>query len=101
MTKLRIITREFREVQEAGGMTMDIFIDGKQTTVKAIPVISFIIGDCKGNDLLCLRKGGHHPKMKGMCRDCNIAPDSGDDTCIGGPLLCQFLKKSDIENKTV
>ena len=94
------IFREFREVQEAGGMTMDIFIDGKQTTVKAIPVISFIIGDCKGNDLLCLRKGGHHPKMKGMCRDCNIAPDLGDNTCVGGPLLCQFLKKSDIENKT-
>ena len=38
--------------------------------------------------------------MKGMCRDCNIAPNLGDETCTGGPLLCQFLKKSDIENKT-
>ena len=93
------IFRESREVQEVGGMTMDIFIDGKKTTVKAFPVISFIIEDCKHNDHLCLRKGGHHPKMKGMCRDCNIAPNLGDETCIGGPLLCQFLKKSDIENK--
>ena len=47
-------------------------------TVIAIPVIQFIIGDCKGNDLLCGRKGGHHLNMKGLCRDCNIAPKDGD-----------------------
>ena len=68
--------------------------------VSAVPIIAFIIGDCKGNDLLCLQKGGHHLKMKGLCRDCNIVPDDRDNTCIGGPLVCQFLKKSDIVGKT-
>ena len=82
-------------------LLMDLNIGGKVTQVRAVPVVAFMIGDCKGNDLLCLQKGRHHLKMKGLCRDCNIAPDDdGDNTCIGGPLICQFLKKSDITGKT-
>ena len=94
------IFKEFKEIQDAGGILLDLEFDGKKTRVRAVPVIAFIIGDCKGNDLLCLRKGGHHVKMKGLCRDCNISPDDGDETCIEGPLICQFLKKSDVTGKT-
>ena len=38
--------------------------------------------------------------MKGLCRYCNISPENGDETCIDKPLLCQFIKKVDVENKT-
>lgn len=95
------IFKEFnKEIQEAGGMLlMDLNIGGKVTQVCDVPIVSFMIGDCKGNDLLCLQKGGHHLKMKGLCCDCNITPDDGDNTCIGGPLICQFLQKSDITGK--
>ena len=69
-------------------------------TVIAVPVIQFIIGDCKGNDILCGRKGGHSLLMPGLCRDCNIHPSEGDNTCINKPLLCQYITKLDIEGKT-
>ena len=94
------IFKEFKDIQDAGGILLDLEFDGKKTRVRAVPVIAFIIGDCKGNDLLCLRQGGHHVKMKGLCRDCNISPDDGDNTCIDQPLICQFLKKSDVTGKT-
>ena len=38
--------------------------------------------------------------MKGLCRDCNITPDYGDNTCIDGPLLCQYITKNDVEGKS-
>ena len=46
------------------------------------------------------RKGGHALTMKGLCRDCNISPEDGDNTCIDRPLLCQYITKNDIENRT-
>ena len=65
---------------------LDFGTYGKHEVI-AIPFIQFIIGDCKGNDTLCSRKGGHALNMKGLCRDCNISPENGDDTCIDRPLL--------------
>lgn len=65
-----------------------------------MPVIQFIIGDCKGNDLLCGRKGGHSLKMKGLCRDCNISPDDGDDACLNEPLKCSFITQEQVDGKT-
>ena len=65
-----------------------------------MPVIQFIIGDCKGNDLLCGRKGGHSLKMKGLCRDCNISPDDGDDACLNEPLKCSFVTQEQVDGKT-
>ena len=38
--------------------------------------------------------------MKGLCRDYNISPGDGDETCIDRALLCQYLTKIDIENKS-
>ena len=60
----------------------------------------FIIGDCKGNDLLNGRKGGHSLLMNGLCRDCDISPDDGDDTCIEKELICNFIRKEDVEGKS-
>ena len=38
--------------------------------------------------------------MKGLCRDCNISPQDGDDVCLDTPLKCNFLTKDDVLNKT-
>ena len=37
--------------------------------------------------------------MKGLYRDCNIKPDNGDNICIGGPLLYEYINKTDVEGK--
>ena len=38
--------------------------------------------------------------MKGLCRDCDVTPKDGDDTCIDRPLLCKFLTKNDVVGKS-
>ena len=95
------IFEEMKVIRDAGGinLTLDFGQYGHHDVV-AIPVIQYVIGDCKGNDTLCGRKGGHALSMKGLCRDCDISPENGDDTCIDRPLLCQYLKKEDVENKS-
>ena len=76
------------------------FGDDQIYEVIAIPVIQFIIGDCKGNDMLCGRMGGHTLQMKDLCRDCDISPNDGDDLCIGKPLKCKFHTQNSIVGKT-
>ena len=80
---LACIFREMKEIRENGGLKLSLNFGGtKKYDVIAIPVIQFIIGDCKGNDLLCGRKGGHSLLMNGLCRDCDVKPEFGDETCI-------------------
>ena len=38
--------------------------------------------------------------MKVLCRDYNITPDCGDNTCIDGTLLCQYITKNNVEGKS-
>ena len=94
------IFEEMKQIRDSGGikLTLDFGKDGTHEVI-AIPVIQYIIGDCKGNDTLCGRKGGHSLGMKGLCRDCNITPDDGDNTCIEGPLICKYVTKTDVEGK--
>ena len=96
------IFSEFRGIREKGGMRLQLdFGKGIVHDVNIIPVIQFIVGDCKGNDLLCGRKAGHSLKMKGLCRDCNISPGLGDDTCVSiEGLRCTYHDKNTIEQKT-
>ena len=85
------IFQEMKEIRDNGGMKLCLdFGNGKRHNVVAMPVIQYIVGDCKGNDLLCGRKGGHHIEMKGLCRDCNIAPNDGDNVCMNKELMCNF-----------
>ena len=95
------IYQEMKQIRDCGGikLTLNFGNDGKHEVI-AIPVIQYIIGDCKGNDTLCGRKGGHSLQMNGLCRDCNIHPSEGDNTCINKPLLCKYITKGDIEGKT-
>ena len=50
--------------------------------------------------MLCGRMGGHMLQMKGLCRDCDISPNEGDDLCIGDQLKCQFHTKETIVVKS-
>lgn len=96
---LRHIFQDFKEILSQGGLEVDlIFSTGQSHRVILLPVIQFIIGDCKGNDLLCGRMGGHNLQMKGLCRDCNISPHCAHDIFLDRPLLCDFYKKSDFTN---
>ena len=97
---LTCIFKEMKDIRDQGGIKMTLdFGESLKHDVVAIPVIQFIIGDCKGNDLLCGRKGGHSLLMNGLCRDCNIEPKFGDDTCIGKELRCQFITMDDVMGK--
>ena len=95
------IYSEMKQIRESGGIRLILDFGGNRTyDVIAIPVIQFIIGDCKGNDLLCGRKGGHSLNMNGLCRDCDIKPDDGDNTCIGQELICSYHVKDMFVGKT-
>ena len=94
------IFKEMKDIRDDGGIKLTLdFGESVKHDVIAIPVIQFIIGDCKGNDLLCGRKGGHSLLMNGLCRDCNIQPMYADDTCIGKELRCKFITLDDVKGK--
>ena len=86
------IFEEMKLLYDNGGvqLTLDFGGDIKHNVI-ALPVTQFIMGDCKGNDLLCGRKGGHSLNMKGLCRDCTILPNDGGDVCLGIPLKYRFI----------
>ena len=52
------IFEEMKHIRDSCGIKLTLDF-GKYGTHKviAIPVIQYIIGDCKGNDTLCGRKG--------------------------------------------
>ena len=75
------IFKEMKDIHESRvlKLTLNLGTHGTHDVI-AIPVIQLIIDDCKGNAILCGRKGGYSLSMKGLCRDCNIAPADGDNT---------------------
>ena len=57
--------------------------------------LAYVIGDAKGNDLLCGRYGSHH-NTKCVGRDCDALTATCDDPSV----RCNFLRMNDIENMT-
>ena len=93
--------QEMHHIRPSGGIRLTLdFVENLIYRVTAIPVIQFIIGDFKGNDMLCGRMSGYTLQMKGLCRDCDISPNDGDDLCIGTPLKCKVHTKETIVGKT-
>ena len=92
------IFKELREIQEAGGILMDLdFGDGNvHKDVIVYPDIQYIMCDCKGADVLCGRKGTHSLNTPWLCRDCNVPSRRGHDT----EFVCQWTKMRDIKGKT-
>ena len=95
------IFKDFKQLRDNGGISMTLdFGNNNKHDVVAIPVLQYVIGDCKGNDLLCGRMGGHSLNMKGLCRDCDVKPCDGDAICIGEKLKCKFHTMPDIVSKS-
>ncbi len=104
------IFSEFKAIRDNGGMKVRIDFskyNGVNREYIIIPVIQFIIGDCKGNDLLCGRMAGHSLMMKGGCRDCDITPGNLDEIPLfddndpgSFALPCKFHDKTSIVGKT-
>ena len=89
---LSIILSDLKQIQKAGGIDWEFEIDGiKHKRRLKIPVM-FIIGDCKGHDVLCGREASHQAHH--LCRDCNCTKESGDDPFV----QCTFHKQSTIQN---
>ena len=65
--------------------------NNKKHNIITIPVIQFIIGDRKGNNILFGRKGDHLLYMKVLCRDCDITPLDNYNTLIDRELTCTFV----------
>ena len=76
-------------------LTLDFGKHGTHEVI-AIPVIQYTIGD----HTLWGRKCGHSLGMKGLCCDCIIKPDNGDNTFNDDPLLCHYITKTDVEGKS-
>ena len=72
------------------------FADGQGNTAtyqrKLHFPLAYVIGDAKGHDLLCGRKGTHH-QTKCVGRDCDALLNTCDDPSI----KCNFLRMSKIE----
>ena len=95
------IFQEMPEIRENGSIRLTVdFGSGRTHDVIAIPVIQVIIGDCKVNDVLCGRKGGNSINMKSVCRDYDMQPSDGNDTCIGEYLNCTFHNLGNAFGKT-
>ena len=73
---LQVILKQLIDLQSKGGIKWNLrYPDGSFRTVLLKFVVSFIIGDCLGNDKLCCRFQNYIPTMlmdTGACRDCNI-----------------------------
>ena len=53
------IFKQMKDIRESGGLKLTLNFGIHDThDVIAVPVIQFIIGDCKGNDIFYGRKGG-------------------------------------------
>ena len=96
---LKQVFAELRSIYNNGGLRVNIdFQDGNgmQENIIIVPVIQYIIGDCKGNDVLCGRKGTHALGTPMLCRDCDIPSDLADVPTH----LCNPITMNDIKNST-
>ncbi len=96
---MKVIFAELKSISDNGGLRVDIdFQDGKgvQKDIIIVPVLQYVIGDCKGNDVLCGRKGTHSLNTPMLCRDCDIPSTSADDCRYN----CTPISMDDIKGKT-
>ena len=94
---MSLMLNELKDIQGSeGGFSWRLELGPKSFDVVFKVAIQTIIGDCKGNDLLCGRYGSHGINVKRLCRDCDVLTSDGDDC----DHICSFLTRDDIENRT-
>ena len=90
-TILNQILSDLREIQDSGGLLWDLPYKGKTHRVRFKFPIQFIIGDCKGHNLLCGRYGSNNSNS--LCRDCDVLLVNGGDPSV----QCKRITQEKIE----
>ena len=94
---LKLLLEDFKVMQgEGGGMKWDLMLGGQKHTVVLKFAVQVILGDCKGNNMLCGQYGGHSIQSKRLCRDCMVSPNDADNP----DHLCTFISSEDVKEKT-
>ena len=90
---LACILEEFKQVQELNEpMPIDIMIEGELHSVDLIFEVAYVIGDCKGLDMLAGRKMSH--STSGLTRLCDCKKTDGDNADV----ICKLLKYDELKN---
>ena len=79
-----------------GGFHWNLVLNGVLHPIVFKVALQVIIGDCKGNDMLCGRYGSHSRNTSGFCRDCKVPFSLSDDPYH----QCHFIHPSDIQGKS-
>ena len=89
---LRVILSGVKDIQTNGGITFK-FPQSQADIILKLP-IAFVIGDCKGHDVLCGRYGSH--SIDYLCRDCTCPLSEGDNHNFE----CEMRNVKDIQSLT-
>ena len=92
-TILDTILEDLRQIQESGGLLWNLEYKGKTFKVRFKFPIQFVVGDCKGHNLLCGRFGSHN-NTNSLCRDCDVLLKKSDDPNV----TCKRIKEDKIQH---
>ena len=93
---LSLLLSELKTLQgKDGGLAWTLSLGEKKYNVVLKFAIQLVIGDCKGNNILCGQYGGHSILSKRLCRDCDVAPSDADDPYH----VCKFTSIDEVRGK--
>jgi hypothetical protein len=91
---LTFLLKDLKKIQTEGfPWTLDLGGQCKHNVILKMP-LQFVIGDCEGHDKLLGRFKGHTMNLKGLCRDCDVPTQDGDDV----EWLCNFIQEETMQN---
>lgn len=79
---LDVMLNELVQIQQEGGLEVRICLTGNNLYVlkQVIFDVAFVMGDCKGNDMLAGRFGSHTKGVRRISRACNCQSKNADNT---------------------
>lgn len=88
------ILKDLVRIQQNGGIEMTLSIGNKKsfTGTAKVPV-QFVIGDCKGNDILCSRYGSHGERVRHLVWDCDVLFEDSDNP----DHVCRYFTEGEVQ----
>ena len=94
---LSILLEEVKLVQGCNsGIMFDLHMNGAVHHVVFKVAVQVVLGDCKGQNILCGQKGGHSLLSNKLCRDCHVSPMESDDP----DYQCKYVHIDDVKGKS-
>jgi Plavaka transposase len=92
---LDVMLQELVNIQQEGGMEMEVCFTGDNVYVKKTIIFSvaFVMGDCKGNDSLAGRFASHTKGVRRISRACNCRSQDSDQTNF----QCEFVTMDEVQ----